>query len=221
VERKKSQGTHLIFVPDGCGWTEEWVRLAVKRCARLRSRERHTRVLFAAGSARVWDLVGTDPTGKPVDLGDAVDLLSLRPWSDDALRHWLEDSGIAIGPEDRKAIAAASGSWPACLYAMRELFAGGIEPDASVTEVMNKSINLAKSSAVLAEPSAQRAVLKALAEWSDALGPEELEALIDKENQDLAARVIRWGEVLGLITSDAEGSWRLDPVVAGAITAAE
>ena len=221
VGRKKLQGTHLMFVSDDCDWTEEWVQLAVKRCARLTSRERYIRVLFAAGSVRAWDLLSEAPPGTPVDLGAKVQLLSLRPWSDDSLRQWLEDLGIPIGEADRRAIAAASGSWPACLYAMRGLSGQGVEPGDLASELINRSIDLAKSSRVIAMSSAQSPVLKALAEWSDALDPDELEDLIGKENQDLTARVIRWGEALSLIDRDAKGAWRLDPVFAGAIRTAD
>jgi hypothetical protein len=107
---------------------------------------------------------------------------------------------------------------------MRAVLLKGVDPSEAASELRNRSIGLAGSSTVVAGPQAPHepaAVLEAIAEWAEPLGPDELDALIGSEGIDLAHRVIRWGEILGLITSDPSGAWKLDPVLASAISMAK
>lgn len=223
IAQKNQPGTHLIFVSHDCEWTTDWVQWASNRCNRLRSRERFMRVLFAAGPSRVWHLLNQSGDDT-LPLGSEIDQLTLRPWSDEALRQWLEDAGIPLGPSDRQAIASSSGSWPAGLYAMRSVLLEGGDPSRVVSEVNERAIALARSSSAVRELQGLpevAGVVKAIAEWGEPLGPDELEALVGNEKRELATRVVRWGEILGLVTSDSAGAWRLDPTFASAIVIME
>jgi len=223
ADRGRGEGTTLLFVRDDLNWTAEWAGFALERCRSLRSREKCLRVLFAAGPERAWKLLGvpeTDPARS-----DEVERLTLKPWSDDALRQWLDNIGIPFQREQRKLIAEATGGWPRCLYMLREsLGESAFESGLVLERARETAVELARATSVVQSDPGEldhaRRLLEALGEWAEPVAAEELNALIDEENPTIVARAIRWGELLGLIRSAPDGGWTLNPVVSRAVSAA-
>lgn len=220
IWEKSGDGTALVFVSNEANWSISWVKFAAKFCKARRSETRFLRVLFGCDPKQTWTFLDhADIESSGIEIGDTVDVLTLRRFSMDATRQWLEDAQIPLAPEQHTSICDASGAWPVCLYQLPDLIALS-DPGSVIGKLNRKAIDLAKSSLVLADGNdakVQYGVLKALADWGEPVGEEDLEVVLDDHRQGDAKRVIRWLEALGLVESDADGAWKLDPIVSGAI----
>jgi hypothetical protein len=110
---RRRQGTTVVLIPSDLPWTEEWVKLALKKARQLRIPEAAVTFLFAVDPAKAWQII---KTGGSFSLAD-LQIMQLHPWQDAAVRQWLEDS--PFGPQDRDVrnkIRNTTGNWPMLLY---------------------------------------------------------------------------------------------------------
>lgn len=218
--RDRIQGTTLLLVNGEVPWGEDWVQEALTQCMVRRSSSRSLRVVFIAGPAQLWGLLGAR-AGVRRELSElGVEFVGARPWHDAMLRHWLEGpthSAVFAGMVDT--VRRASGKWPMLLYGLRERI-GKLNPTQAAGALEAEVVNLGQRATgehllekfgldvgppvkplkVLAEFAAFPAVdLRELA--TPVPEPDEWEAALD------------WIDLLGLATPGTSGYWEVDPIV--------
>lgn len=219
LDRREPGGTTLICVEDEEAWSEQWLELALERCKNLRSQDRHVRFLFPAGPHRCWTLLDDAGSTGLIWSGE-VDLVTLKPWADEALRQWFEDLALPCTPEDRRLrIPMITGCWPTVLYKLREFVRSGYRDwEETLRAAEHEALQLARRSEVFlsSDPNLIRA-REILANLSE-LGTATSEDLVELTGDDkLVGRTLRWAELLHLVTRTADGAWKVDPVLARAL----
>lgn len=117
--RRQRQELGVIFVPPfSVDWDHSWLKAAQEWAG-----EHHedARVIFICDPYRLWQLLSSNSASLSGPVGTGTAVITLAPWADEALRVWLDDCQINASPDDRAAIAAATGNWPAILSRFLEL----------------------------------------------------------------------------------------------------
>lgn len=121
LERDPQSNT-IIIVPAELAWDEGWVAAAHARIKAFKSKDAFLTVLFIADphrtAATFQGLEGAR------DLG--VRELTLLPWHDAAVRHWLGELGVAADCGVRERICEATGNWPELLMRLNTSDAKGL-----------------------------------------------------------------------------------------------
>lgn len=103
----KRRGTTVIMVGPDQPWTVDWVRGALRHSA---IRKRKVRVIFLGGSeaALNWTESGLD-----TEDGRKLQVLPLRPWTDQGIKLWLHDTNLDTldKPDERARILNETGGY--------------------------------------------------------------------------------------------------------------
>lgn len=217
LEKRKEGGTTLLVVPKDVEWDVGWVRLAVGRVERLRAPDRHVRVLFIAGP----DLLRQNLAElRPLIDGMAVEVMSLRPWSDKFLRQWLEDIGITgADSERRKRIDNATGLWPSLLFRCAASLGGRTDVETFLRGATHLVDQVDERRATLVDlglgSGTEQTTLRVLAELGE-LAEAEVSEYRDffEVDPDVVLRHLAWAELLHLAERVGARAWRVVPIVA-------
>jgi hypothetical protein len=107
---RKDDGTTIVLVPSECPWNHSWIEAAVAELKKLSSKDRGAKVVFIA-----------EPSSQMMEELSAVDSLSevecvtLRPWTEEFVRIWLEDGHSRDGQTERQTLRKRTGWWPALM----------------------------------------------------------------------------------------------------------
>lgn len=203
--------SHLIYLLNATShWTVAHVDLAIKMIGNLRRKNRTARVIFIGDASQAWEW--QKESGRL--LRDKVETISLKPWAPETLHRWLRDA--PLGPLDLehiKIVAAATGLWQTPLH---QFFENALAaPDRWREAIYSLKDSTPLKSVDVNELSTEnwaRDVLTTIANWNGPIKPDELFLLLDVDARDIE-RVLEWGDVVGFIRAEKEGSWRLDPYV--------
>lgn len=212
AERPKDQ-VSVFIIPEALPWTHLWLKEAHERLQRLQSPSKFASVVFVADPATLWRLL-IDET--ELDEGDQP-WMSLLPWRDGFLRHWLDERQLQLEQEDRRRLSEATGLWPT---AINEL-AGECTERRTLRERMKPSAEgdlplVFKDSwaeqfgLTLHEPTS---VIDVLARLGEPVTADDLAAVSDIAPERVA-KCLRWGELLGMTHQEGAGFWSVDPLVA-------
>jgi len=201
-----------MLVPSTVPWSALWVQDAEQKLASLRSDSKFVSLVFVADPLTLWGAIGDDATFSGMD----VPWMSLLPWRDEFVRHWLEEQQLPNDPDLRKQVWLVTGFWTGLLQDLvanctearelkRRVEAADLQT-ASVETVGRYAADLGLS---FHEP--QR-VLKTLALWGDPVEPAELAALAECDLSEVQ-RVLRWADLLGLARREGGDFWSLDSLV--------
>jgi hypothetical protein len=216
LERRPEGATTLHIIPNAVDWGAEWVRAAVTRIVRLRAPDRFVRMVFVADPGR---LHATLPSLNALLDGFSVELLSLKPWSDNFLRQWLEDVGITgADARSRARFANATGLWPSMIA--DALTAGGSTDIDRLCQVAEDSLSRADTAQRILEQLGislpdDRKILRVLSEFSELAEkdfPEYREFF--EADADLVLRTLEWAEALQLVERTSPRVWRVTTFVA-------
>lgn len=212
LKNRTTDGVTVMLVPSTVPWSALWVQDAEQKLATLRSDSKFVSLVFVADPLTLWGAIGDDATFSGMD----VPWMSLLPWRDEFVRHWLEEQQLPNDADLRKQVWLVTGFWSGLLQDLvahcteaRELKRRVEAADlrtASVETVGRYAADLGLS---FHEP--QR-VLKTLALWGDPVEPAELAALAECDLSEVQ-RVLRWADLLGLARREGGDFWSLDPLV--------
>jgi hypothetical protein len=188
VVERKSGGTTVFFVGPESPWTSGWLRYALARIDRLKSKDSPVRVVMTADPTTLRLLI---EEGIP----DAVSFLSLTPWPDAYLREWLQETNQPSDSDVRSRILADTGGWPEFVY---EWKSSGREGSDVVKDARNrlKRLGIEDASGLLD------------------LDGKLVSELQTGDMGERYKKLIRWAEMLGLLRSGGDGRVYLDPYVA-------
>ena len=221
------EGTSVVYIPPQAPWNGEWIRVAMKKAQRLRLPEATVTFLFVSDPLKSWQIIQE----KEISERNAR-LIQLEPWSDGALRQWLEDGPFGPQqPDVRTQIRGATGNWPYLLYQL----AKGATTRAHLSDELPEFVNNRKVKTEfrkeladafglnIAEPVE---VLRTMAIYGDDLTQEDISVVIENvrssEKEGLVDRALKWAQALNLAdqTGISAGNslrkrptWRLNPVV--------
>ena len=212
--RSRREGLNVIVVPPSTLWEPVWVRRAAEKLHGEPQRKTSSyRIVFVGGSEAAWAWVSPhDETRRKCQTLGVVET-TLRPWSDAAVKMWLQD--LAVTPNDvtvRAEIERHTGFWPGPLGVLGEQFNQGVP---SVTEALRRSESGLE--AILGDPSALGVLeqparkLKDLAILGYPISLEDCPELLGAEVDDPEwKRSIEWSELLGLANRASGGKLALD-----------
>ncbi|MCT7981099.1 hypothetical protein [Laspinema olomoucense] len=218
---REIDGTTIIFVSSNCSWGQEWVRAALDKLHRLKSKKSFARVVFVANPQKLWELMNVNCLDSLVSQG--VSLLSLKPWHDGALRQWLEDCDLALNKESREKITEITGNWSVLLQRLYQQAKSDRhwEPHLQKIGESLTHFDVLSELAILMgldnPHSQQKQILRALATLEKA-STEDLIEIVDGISNEIVCQTFRWAELLRLAYPIGNGNWSVDPLVGRILT---
>ena len=210
--------TTMAYIGPSLPWDAAWIEIAENRLASLRLHTATLHILFAADSSATLRLVadgyldGLSATG--------VTTMSLQPWDDTYLRHWLTIRNNSSEPEVRQRIRGTTGNRPLLLRRYIEGLADSSWPQA--LERIGQELGTSEGAGAILKAlglgsrnSMERRVLTTLAEYRDAVRLPELVTLLDDQlPADQIRPIMRWAELMALVIVIDDNTWQADPFVA-------
>lgn len=207
------EGTTLVAVPPHAPWAANWVDDANAELKKLRSDAKYATVLFAADAATMWSFL-RDSTSAAEPAG--LSWLTLLPWHDGFVRHWLQEQHLPSEASLRKQISEATGFWPQLLYALTD----------GCSEVNELARRLEQRANLLATPehassllrdfglsdSETVSVLSPLAILEKPMTPAEI-GVESNLPVELVERRLRWADFLGIVSRAGAEYWQIDPFI--------
>lgn len=215
LQKQSQRGGATVVVPPGLGWNLQWVEAAGEA---LEKQREGLRAVFLCDPWRLWYLLlSEDPVFDLQRTGAA--LITLAPWADEALRVWLDDCQINATPDERRAVAAATGNWPLVLYRFLEL-ARAATSWRDAIGALQQQLSPATAYAVLVQkslgldhPEAGR-IFRQLVELGEATEEELAETLGEEYGLSGVQKTMTWARLLNLASYGTRNLFQADPLVA-------
>jgi hypothetical protein len=214
--RSADDGLTLIIVHPECPWTDTWIVQANAVLARKTSKQRFARIAFVADPHQAWWWSSLEKSTR--DNLQAVGLreLSLRPWSESALRRWMEETGIAPGEHNFGArVKHVTGNWQAALHAFGSRCRTGTHRWRDCLDEIERDIQpnteWLHRAGILPEALP---VLRIMAELKEAVAPEDVVEFGAGLTLDRVERVIHWADTMAYARPTSRNAWILDDFLA-------
>lgn len=212
LKARETEGNTVIVVPSTAPWSAGWIDAADQKLNLLRSPSKFVSLIFLADPLTLWSAMSEKASFAEI----RVPWMSLLPWTDEFVKHWLAEQQLPSEKETRHQIRQVTGYWPA---ALQELVGNCGEQSELKRRIERKSSSLVGSqdAQIWAERLGltihdPQIVLHALASWGEPATVVELaeigEIALDKVEQSL-----RWADLLGLVVRDGGDYWSLDPFI--------
>lgn len=212
LKGRTADGITVMLVPSSVPWSALWVQDAKQKLALLRHPSKFVSLAFVADPHTLWGAISDEATFAGMD----VPWMSLLPWTDEFVRHWLEERQLPNDVEQRKQILQVTGFWAGLLQ----------EIVAQCTEAreLKRRVEAADLRSLTGETAIRYAaelglsvhephrVLKTFAMWGDSVEPDELAMVAECDLKEVN-RVLRWADLLGLARRGGGDFWSLDPLV--------
>ena len=210
-KKRPTETNTVIAVAPGCNWTREWVDLTFKRLAKLTSGTAFVKVVFVASPSVLWRLCRQQGAGA---LG-GMSLLTLAPWHESAVQHWLNECDLHRVPRQR--LSALTGNWA---QPLQQFFLAArdnvhrwetiLEESERVAVEVEATAGLVRAFGCDVDPPGT--LLQNLAAYGP-IDPAEFVDLVEAKHAQYAAATWRWAELLGLVRPVRDRLWALDEVV--------
>jgi len=215
----KTDGVRLLVIPYTEPWTGDWVETARTQLTRRRSTRATNRVLFVGDPRDAWDWLGI---GRAQG-GGMVNTLSLSPWSEPFVLQWAKDAGFGpLGKEDLASWGEATGWWGGLLAPLGERLKG--DPAAwkrAFDSYQQKLPEILRELLSRDLPPELAPPLQELASNGEPLSEADWLYLLQGSGttigQEWLSRLIRWADLLSLVTPTEGGAWAIDRVVGRAL----
>jgi len=174
------------------------------------------RIAFVADPSATWSLVREEGYKSMIN-SHLIQTLTLKPWHDSALWHWLGDCGIGSNAmAERAYVSKLTGNWPFLLYRFHERLSA--EKD-RWKQALESTIGPSQIPDLLPAfglniPEVAM-VMKTFAQFGEPATVNDLSVLCDNLSSQLVQAVIDWADRLSLLTPAEDLKWRIDPIVAG------
>lgn len=212
LKARGREGTTVVVVPWFTPWTADWVVEARHRLSRLSSHNRFVSMVFLAEPATLWRLGDEHPGLHALD----VAWMSLLPWHDGFVRHWLQELHLPNDLEQRRRLAEATGNWPELLYGLLD----------GCTEAGELEARIAAKAASTGSDEERQAHLEAFGlathdayptlEALAVVGvPVESASLADVADlpEEAVTQALHWADLLGLVRREGGQFWSIDPML--------
>lgn len=208
----------LVVVGRDCSWTARWVEFALDK-VKIRGRsERKLRFVFMA--PRDWTFARLkihDFRDHTRRLLERVSAVSLRPWSESALRWWLDDVRVNPSTQMASEVLSVTGGWH---HLITEL---GRNCHREPSRIKRHLADLDERLRVDDElrccfevPKSYHPVLQVFEGMGNgALTGDEIYELAGRSiTPDLVAAALEWGDRMHYLRPEGNDQWRMDPVLA-------
>jgi hypothetical protein len=120
--RKAGTNTrNILLLPSNCDWDASWVDTANSELNQLDKVKVHLSIVFIADGEHLWKHPKMFSAFRPNRV------LTLSPWTDEAVRHWFNDTNLGNpDPEMRRNIQQITGFWPTMLYKLSTYAKGAV-----------------------------------------------------------------------------------------------
>ncbi|WP_244195485.1 ATP-binding protein [Caballeronia arationis] len=212
LKGRVTEGSTLVIVPSSVPWSSGWITAAEQKLHMLRSPSKFVSLVFLADPVTLWSAISDRSTFAAM----SEPWMSLLPWSDEFVKHWLAEQQLPSEKETRQQIRQVTGYWG---FALQELVGNCSEQRELKRRIDNRSPARLDADGLQAlaqrlgltvhEPSV---VLQALVQWGVAATAAELAELVECAI-DKVEEVLRWGDLLGLVFREGGDYWKLDPFI--------
>ena len=199
---REVEGLNVLHVTSVCPWSEKWLESALEVIERKTSRRRHVRVVFEADARQLWTLA---------ESSRAVLELGLRPWSEEALKRWLHDTGIAAGDADAwQKISEATGRWSGLLAEFARRVHAGEGRWQVCLENVSGELTRDGLHRLAGIPTEASLVLGTMADYGDPVSVTDLADLCS-QRPERVRHALAWAERLAYLKAEAQDHWTLTP----------
>jgi hypothetical protein len=233
AEQEQFEGVTLLLVEWGSGWQADLPFLAANASlGRVLHRSRLIRIAFLAGPAVAWRWREATRAAHAVSSAARIREITLRPWEQETLRRWAEETGVPGGRDEigRDRIRDLTGGFGPMLAAYAENPPQeGERPEDTAARLLASfgpvrrrgratSWTRLYEDVLIDWPKEPRQALSAIAgvmvdPMEEVFTADDLQSAADIP-RDLAARIIEWGESLGFLAEVLAGRYRLNPLLA-------
>lgn len=211
----RPDGMILVVVPVQVPWSEDWILRALEQVKRKASARKMTRVLFLADPEAAWSWVRMDDDQRGQMRRDGLVELSLIPWSNAALRRWLQDVGLSDSdPYICERIARVTGSWGALIHQLGYRCRTAPEEWADRLADFERELTSGaewEDRLGLVQPA--HAVLKTMAAMTQPVSSDKVAAKMEGTPRERVDTVLRWADMINYVQRSGHQMWTLDPVV--------
>ena len=209
--KRTKEGRNILLVPRACNWETSWIEAVHKELNILEKLKVQLSVVFIANGDHLWKHPRIHGAFRPNKV------LTLSPWTDEAVRHWFNDTNLGSpDPDMREKIHEVSGFWPTMLYQLSSFSAGEVVLGDTIKEFEkvysdeNHVAEILKNEFEIKE-SIVELVFKTLATVEEPMQPADIVILSDSNQVDLDGvnLVLNWAEKLKYIRKH-KGGWKLD-----------
>jgi hypothetical protein len=207
------EGTTLVAVPPHAPWAANWVDDANAELRKLRSDAKYATVLFTADAATMWNfLLDSTAAAEPAGLA----WMTLLPWHDGFVRHWLQEQHLPSEANLRKQIRDLTGFWPQLLYALTDGCSEAndltrrLEQRANLLSTPEHASNLLRDFGLSDNETVS--VLSPLAILDKAMTPAEI-GVESNLPIELVERRLRWADFLGVVSRAGAEYWQIEPFI--------
>jgi hypothetical protein len=215
AEQKPELG--LVVVDASSAWSETWVEQARTFVARRQSKATTLRVLFVGDPLAAWRWMQLPPDVQQRFEG-RVDRIALGPWTDAAVRRWLDDAGFGpVGDQSgRENIRRATGNWGEFLHSVGQASRGHTHRWEDVLASFAAELSTDSLRNYFEIPDALMPPLRLIAEYGVAGTLDELAQLDASLDRSKLQSVMEWADFLRFANPRGDG-WELDPLVRAAV----
>lgn len=214
LKARDTEGNTLIVVPSTAPWSAGWIDAAEQKLNLLRSPSKFVSLVFLADPLTLWSAM----QDRASFVGMRAPWMSLLPWTDEFVKHWLAEHQLPSEKETRHQVRQVTGYWPSALQELvancrearelkrriEELSLSQIESDDAKTWAEHVGLTIH-------DP---KVVLQSLASWGEPATASELAELGDV-TRDKVEQSLHWGDLLGLVVREGGDYWSLDPFISG------
>lgn len=212
LKARDTEGNTLIVVPSTAPWSAGWIDAAEQKLNLLRSPSKFVSLVFLADPVTLWSAM----RDRASFVGMRAPWMSLLPWTDEFVKHWLADHQLPSEKETRHQVRQVTGYWPS---ALQELVANCREEHELKRRIAEWSVSHIEpeDAKVWAEDLGltihdPKIVLQSLANWGEPATAVELAELGDVA-RDKVEQSLYWGDLLGLVVREGGDYWSLDPFI--------
>lgn len=212
LKTRETEGNTVIVVPSTAPWSAGWIDAADQKLNLLRSPSKFVSLIFLADPLTLWSAMSDRASFAEM----RAPWMSLLPWTDEFVKHWLAEQQLPSEKETRHQIRQVTGYWPAGL---QELVGNYREQRELKRRIEERSLSRvgSRDAQLLAERLGltvhdPQVVLHSLAMWGEPTTAAEL-AEIGEIAPDKVEQSLRWADLLGLVVHDGGDYWSLDPFI--------
>ncbi|MCW5283191.1 ATP-binding protein [Verminephrobacter eiseniae] len=219
LKARETEGNTLVLVPATVAWSSEWIEAGRQKLNLLRSPSKFVSLVFLANPVTLWGAMSDRATFADMQ----VPWMSLLPWADEFVKHWLTEQQLPSEKETRQQVRQVTGYWASALQDLvrncnqeselkRRIESHFIGMGPDQIDAWAKSFGF-----VVCEP---QLVLCRLAAYCEPVTVAELAELAEV-SLEIVERSLRWADLLGLVVRGGGDYWSLDPFISGLLNKLE
>jgi hypothetical protein len=171
--------------------------------------------LFLADTKKGWTWTRLTERDTNDISSAAITEISLKPWSDSALRNWIYDIGLTTtNSEGFKRITEVTGNWSLLLHELGIQSRSGTHRwKEHLENIESEWLATVRTSPVFDLIEEAVPLLRTMAMLNESVTAEDLCHLEPRLSKSLVSRVLKWADRFSIVACEGQSKWRLDPVI--------